>query len=64
MHPVVILRAARTRRADVFELGASPTSPDLAQHFANGREIVLEGASHYIAMESPDKVTEEIQTLL
>ncbi len=32
--PVVVMRAARTRRADVFELAASPTAPDLASHFA------------------------------
>ena len=61
--PVVVMRAAKTRRPDVFELGASPTAPDLYQHFANGREVVLEGASHYIPMESPERVAEEIQAL-
>lgn len=61
--PVVVMRAAKTRRPDVFELGASPTAPDLYQHFANGREVVLEGASHYIPMESPQRVAEEIQAL-
>jgi lipase len=61
--PVVVMRAARTRRPDVFELAASPTSPELANHFSNAREIVLEGASHYIAMESPERVAEEIARL-
>src|SRR5262249_37737420 len=59
--PVVVMRAGRTRRADVFELAASPTSPDLASHFSNAREVVLEGASHFIAMESPDLVAAEIE---
>ena len=62
--PVVVLRAGRTRRPDVFELGASPTAPDLFRHFASGSEVVLEDASHYIPMESPEKVTEQIAQLL
>ena len=62
-HPVVVMRAARTRRPDVFELGASPTSPDLWKHFAQGSEVVLPDASHYIPMESPDRVVEEIARL-
>lgn len=61
--PVVVMRAARTRRADVFELAASPTAPDLAAHFVHGREVVLADASHYIAMEQPDRVAEEIARL-
>jgi lipase len=62
--PVVVLRAARTREAYNFDLSASPTSPELASHFAHGREVVLEGASHYIAMETPERVAEEIRGLL
>ncbi|MBS1855543.1 MAG: alpha/beta hydrolase [Acidobacteria bacterium] len=62
-HPVVVMRAGRTRRPDVFELGASPTAPDLASRFANGREVVLQDASHYIAMEHPERVAEEIARL-
>ena len=61
--PVTILRAANTRKPDVFDLGASPTAPGLACHFAKGREIVLEDASHYIAMENPGLVAEEIRRL-
>ena len=62
-HPVVVMRAARTRDPKVFDLSASPTSPDLAGHFAHGREIVLEDASHFIAMEHPDRVAEEISII-
>jgi len=63
-HPVTVLRAGKTRMEDVFDLSASPTSPDLAAHFTNGREVVLPDASHYIAMEEPERVTEEIRLLL
>jgi pimeloyl-ACP methyl ester carboxylesterase len=59
--PVVVMRAARTREAYDFDLSASPTAPDLASRFARGLDLVLEGASHYIAMETPERVAEEIR---
>jgi len=58
-----VLRARRLRKPDVFELNASPTSPDLAAQFPNGRETVLQEASHYIAMEEPEAVAAEIRVL-
>jgi pimeloyl-ACP methyl ester carboxylesterase len=61
--PVTVMRAGRTRRVDVFDLSASPTAPDLASHFAHGRDVLLEGASHYIVMEEPERVAEEIRAL-
>jgi pimeloyl-ACP methyl ester carboxylesterase len=61
--PVVVMRAERERQPGVFELGASPTAPDLASRFANGQDVVLQGATHYIAMESPERVAEEIERL-
>ena len=61
--PVTVMRARKMRRPDVFELGASPTAADLAATFAVGREVVLEDASHFIAMEEPDRVAEEIRAL-
>jgi pimeloyl-ACP methyl ester carboxylesterase len=62
-HPVVVMRAGRERRPGVFDLSASPTAPDLASRFANGREVLLADASHYIAMEAPERVAEEIGKL-
>ena len=62
--PVTVMRAARTRQPYAFDLSASPTSPDLAAHFASNREVVLENATHYIAMEEPDLVAAEIRTLM
>jgi pimeloyl-ACP methyl ester carboxylesterase len=61
--PVMVLRAGRLRKPDVFELNASPTSPDLAAQFPNGRETVLQEASHYIAMEEPEAVAAAIREL-
>jgi hypothetical protein len=36
----------------------------LASQFADGRETVLPDASHYIAMEEPGRVAEEIRKLI
>jgi pimeloyl-ACP methyl ester carboxylesterase len=43
-----------------FDLSASPTTPDLASRFPHARDVLLEGRSHYIPMESPDLVAEEL----
>jgi pimeloyl-ACP methyl ester carboxylesterase len=58
-----VIRAATARKTGVFDLAASPTAPDLPSRFAHGREIVLPEASHFIAMEEPDLVAEEILKL-
>jgi hypothetical protein len=44
-------------------LAASPTAPYLASRFAHGRDLVLPDASHYIAMEEPEMVADEIRKL-
>jgi lipase len=62
-YPVVVMRAGRERQSGIFDLAASPTAPDLASRFAHGRDVVLPDASHYIAMEEPEKVAEEIRKL-
>lgn len=61
--PVVVMRAGITRTPDTFDLAASPTAVNLASKFAHGRDIVLPGCSHYIPMELPDRVAEEIRRL-
>ena len=61
--PAVVMRAGRVRVPGKFDLAASPTAPELASHFAQGREIVLPDASHYIAMEHPELVVDEITRL-
>jgi hypothetical protein len=44
----------------VFDLNASPTAPDLAARFPNGRDLLLESHNHYIPMEVPELVVEWI----
>jgi pimeloyl-ACP methyl ester carboxylesterase len=61
--PVVVMRAGRERQPGIFDLSSSPTAPDLASRFAHGRDIVLPDASHYIAMEKPEVVADEIRRL-
>ena len=62
--PVVVLRAARQRKSGSLDLGGSPTDPALASAFPNARDIEAEGLSHYIPMESPDRVIEEVAKLV
>lgn len=58
--PVTVLRAGATGTPGVFDLSASPTAPDLAAKFANGRDILLADRNHYIPMEAPELVAAEI----
>ncbi len=62
--PVTILRAARPRTSGSLDLGGSPTDPALASAFPNAREVVLGDVSHYIPMEAPNRVIEEIASVL
>jgi pimeloyl-ACP methyl ester carboxylesterase len=58
--PVTILRGGIPWDPARFDLASSPTAPDLAARFARGRDVLLEGRSHYIPMESPELVAEEL----
>ncbi len=58
--PVVILRAATLATLGAFELSASPTPPDLASKFLHGSDVHLKDRTHFIPMEWPDGVVEEI----
>ena len=62
--PVTVMRAGIVRRPEVFDLSASPTAPDLASRFRRGRDVLLAGQSHFIPMEVPERVVEEIGNLL
>ena len=61
--PVTVVRAGLARRPDVFDLSASPTAPDLAARFRHGRDVPLPGQSHFIPMEIPERVVEEVEKL-
>jgi pimeloyl-ACP methyl ester carboxylesterase len=58
--PVTVLRGGIPWDLEKFNLSASPTAPDAAQAFRRGRDVVLEGRSHYIPMESPELVASEL----
>jgi pimeloyl-ACP methyl ester carboxylesterase len=58
--PVTIVRGGIPWNLERFDLAASPTTPDLASRFPNARDILLEGRSHYIPMESPELVAAEL----
>lgn len=55
--PVVVLRAGYDG-----DLGfrRSPTDPELASRFPNGRDVWLRDRTHFIPMEAPELVTEYI----
>jgi len=59
VQPVTILRAGSTPTAG-FDLNASPTAPDVAACFPNGRDVFLPDHNHYIPMEAPELVEAEI----
>jgi lipase len=59
--PVLVIRSARqmAREPTPLDMGASPTAPDLARCFVRGRDKKT-GYSHFLAMEAPAFVAEEI----
>jgi lipase len=59
--PVTVIRGGIPWSTEIFDLSASPTAPDLAANFRNGRDICLEGRTHYIPMESPELVAAELR---
>jgi lipase len=61
--PVTVIRAGKPRQPGVFDLSTSPTGPDLAGYFAKGRDMVFAECSHYIPMEAPERIVEEIRGL-
>jgi lipase len=62
--PVTVMRGGREWRMDLFDLHSSPTAPDLAAKFPCGRDLLLEGRSHYIPMEAPEVIGQEVRSLL
>jgi pimeloyl-ACP methyl ester carboxylesterase len=58
--PVTVMRGGIPWNLERFDLAASPTAPDVASKFSNGRDVLLEGRSHYIPMEVPETVAAEL----
>lgn len=62
--PVVVMRAGVAWTAAAFNPSASPTSPGLAACFPNGRDLLLADRDHFIPMQAPELVVEQIRLLL
>jgi pimeloyl-ACP methyl ester carboxylesterase len=62
--PVRVLRCANIMAASERDLSTSPTAPDLAAHFAHGTDLPLTENTHFIPMETPDLVAEQVRTMI
>jgi pimeloyl-ACP methyl ester carboxylesterase len=60
--PTLVIRSSRTQ-TEPRDFMASPTRPDLAALLPHGTDEVVEG-SHFLPMESPEKVAAWIETQL
>jgi pimeloyl-ACP methyl ester carboxylesterase len=61
--PVHILRCTHIATS-INDLDASPTTPDLASHFAHGHDIPLPPSySHFIPMEDPALIAQQVKVL-
>jgi len=58
--PVWIMRCT-TPKTDLNDFLSSPTAPNLAEQFANERDIPMPDNTHFIPMESPDEVANIIR---
>ena len=59
--PTLVVRATAGEREAGGGFSASPTVPDLAAHFPNGRDVADAEHTHFLPMESPVKVVEYIR---
>jgi lipase len=62
--PTLVVRAVAGKRADAGGFSASPTVPDLAEHFAHGRDVADAEHTHFLPMESPMRTAVYIRTML
>lgn len=58
--PVTVLRARNAERASDMDFSISPTWPELATQFVNGRDLHWPDVSHFIPMEVPERLAELI----
>jgi hypothetical protein len=62
--PTLVVRATAGKREEAGGFSASPTVPDLAAHFAHGRDVADAEHTHFLPMESPARTAEHIRTML
>ena len=58
--PVTVLRARNAERASDMDFSISPTWPELAAQFVDGRDLHWPDVSHFIPMEVPERLAELI----
>ncbi len=58
--PVTVLRARNAERASDMDFSISPTWPELATQFVDGRDLHWPDVSHFIPMEVPERLAELI----
>lgn len=54
--PVTVVRARNGERSSDLDFSISPTWPQLAQQFRNGRDVHWSDTSHFIPMEAPERL--------
>ncbi|WP_373490878.1 alpha/beta fold hydrolase [Parasphingorhabdus sp.] len=57
---VTILRAPQLAQKEAFDFASSPTPPQLASRFANGKDIYLADLTHFMPMQDPKRIAELI----
>ena len=61
--PVRVLRGRPRSTGDSYDMSASPTAPDLAQHFRRGEDVFLPKYGHFLPMEAPALVASHIREM-
>jgi lipase len=62
--PVRVLRSDMGLATSTDDLSLSPTAPDVAAHFAQGRDVPFPQYTHLIAMEAPDIIALHVRDMV
>lgn len=62
--PVRILRARERNGPVAGDMSGSPTNPELASHFANAVDVPLPQYTHFIPMEAPGFIAEQVKEMV
>ena len=61
--PVRILRARERTAQSPADMSSSPTNPELVKHFSNAEDVYLPQFSHFIPMEAPGFVADQLRAM-
>ncbi|HEU5012085.1 MAG TPA: alpha/beta hydrolase [Roseiflexaceae bacterium] len=62
--PVTVVRMGQPTVLDAWNMEGSPTAPDLAAIFSHGRDLHIPEYTHFMPMESPERVANIIREAL